>query len=648
MTGQRELTTWRKLGSRGMTLLELMVAMLILLVGIWTIAAGFPTLLASVTAEGEKTEMARLAERQMERVKGSEGALPMAITGGPLIGPYSQPEDLEDPTRPANAQESVLDVIGESFRIPGAQVEGAGTQGSSAYVLQQGPAEWSNYPDLHSLPLVYMLVPLTEQRLNPGSGGNQMLENSFYVDEGSGQIIVPPYVYTYDGTSRTSWALWDEDGDGVEDGGLLLNYAWAETGGVSNRPAVHYVQDEKVRSSTGAGSYLTYVARASVRASGSHDFACLVEGKTAVQAIVYFSREAFGTAVPATRGRYVLNNDYGVELRFHRDDAGLNAYVDYRLRDVFGTNQTGSSTDPSRRKLMMIEDHVINSESVRTDDLTGDRFTDVKLATGGLDDETPLLEWDLSGTTLGRKVYVLAIDLTDGMDYYYDNVGGSGITLQDEGLSPKLSNGFRDGIVAVKLDIGGTLQPYVGHTLRFYYSTLEHHNVQLQRPARTFLDVYTAETYTPNFVAAGEEDLLANDYRTYRVVQQALTDPANMDRIVIEFVGYVDDDGTLTLANSKAVEGHTISVDYVWYDAGDEPHHVYGEMHTVPAGGNSITLQHFSYHRSDDYPSAEIIAVRGVSARTIVWWLTSKGKQQRLALDSYTLKSPLGFTHRVR
>ena len=45
-----------------MTLLELMIAMLVLLVGIWTIAAGFPKLLASITSEGERTEMARLVQ----------------------------------------------------------------------------------------------------------------------------------------------------------------------------------------------------------------------------------------------------------------------------------------------------------------------------------------------------------------------------------------------------------------------------------------------------------------------------------------------------------------------------------------------------------------------------------------------------------
>lgn len=42
------------------------------------------------------------------------------------------------------------------------------------------------------------------------------------------------------------------------------------------------------------------------------------------------------------------------------------------------------------------------------------------------------------------------------------------------------------------------------------------------------------------------------------------------------------------------------------------------------------------------------MAVRGVSARTIVWWLTGKGRQQQVAIDSYMLKGPLGFVQRIR
>ncbi len=129
-----------------MTLLELMVAMLVLLVGIWTIAVGFPRLLANITNEQQRTEMARLAERNMERLKGVEGALCWAVSGDPTISPFSVPEDFDDVDRPANAQENMLDVIGETFRIPASQPQpdGLTARASSVYVLQQGPAQWCN------------------------------------------------------------------------------------------------------------------------------------------------------------------------------------------------------------------------------------------------------------------------------------------------------------------------------------------------------------------------------------------------------------------------------------------------------------------------------------------------------------------------
>ncbi len=627
----RQFTTWPKSGSRGMTLLELMVAMLVLLVGIWTIAAGFPKLLASITSEGARTEMARLVQRNMERLKDTEGSLPWAIFGDPTISPYSEPDDLTEPSRPANAQENLLDVIGEAFQIPGVQPAGATARASSAYVLQQGPAQWAD---------VYILIPLTQQHVDPDDIGGKILENSFYVDEANGKIIVPDTVYTYDGAQATGW---DFEGESVTepDSGLLINYAWAATASANSRPPIHYVQDEKVIARAGSGDTRTFTVRAKSRDEAPHKFACLIEGNTSVQAMFYFYQEAASVAEPSGHRHYVLNNEYGVELNFHRDDGGLTAYVDYLLRDVDSTN-TDSSAEAGRRKLMMIEDHVITSEAVRTDDETGDRYTDIKLTAGNLNAEVPLFSQDLTGTELTPAVYLLAVDLTTG-DTYPDGVN---TTLYDDTLSPELLNGFRDGVVAVKIGTDSTQEAYVGHTWRFYYATLDYHSVQLQKPARTFVDIYTAETYNSD---AAEREV---NYRTYQMLIQDDTNVSDMDRIVLEFVGYVDDDddpGTPpVLVDSAAVEGHTVSVDYAWYDADNLPHYVYGEMHTVPPGANQIALQHFSYHSPDMYAAPQITAVRGVSARTLAWWLTRKGRQQHVAIDSYTLKGPLGFTHRIR
>lgn len=665
MTKRTRITTWQirvahrgLSGRRGMTLLELMVAMLVLLVGIWTIAAGFPKLLASISAEGERTGMARLAERNMERVKENDGALPRAIAGDPSISPFDQPEDLSDPSRLPNAQENVLDVIGEPFRIPAAQPYSglSGISSSSAYVLQQGPAQWVNYPNTDSYPFVYMLVPMKEQQVDPRVAGNPMLRNSYYVDEAAGQVVVPNKVYTQESNGATH--EWDA-------GEVMLSYGWAEVGGASNRPPVHYVQDERATEYTTSGNLMTFNTRASKRTLGTNNFSCLLADRTKVQTIVYFQREPWGVAEPTARGRYVLNNDYGVELRFYRDDAGLSAYVDYRLRDVNDTN--GDIAGLGRRKLMMIEDYAITGEATRVDDVTGDRYTDIKLSASKIDSEMALFSHGLSGAVDGSgnlikgagdeltsDVFLLGVDLTTG-EIYND---WDTLALYDDTLAPVLDNGYRDGVVAVRLDVGGTPQPYIGHTMRFYYTTLDFHNVQLQKPPQTFVDLLTAECYTTAYLAptANEASELAQvDYRMYRVSGDPgdyVTPVTDMDRIVIEFVAYVDsDDDPDTppdLIDAAAMEGHTVSVDYIWYDASDAPHYVYGEMHTVPQGAANISLQNFSYHRSDDYRSAEILAVRGISARALVWWQTSKGRQQHIGIDSYTLKSPLGFIYRTR
>ncbi len=628
---------------RGMTLLELMVAMLVLLVGIWTIAAGFPKLLVAVRSEGERTSYWRLAEERMEQLKENDAALPFAVAGDPSVNPYSAPDDMDDPGRVINAMESVLDVKGEGFMIPAAQVNslGTGVTRAAPYVLQQGPAEWSSYPSTTSWPHVYMLVPLQEQRHDPRSDANPMLTNSFYVDEGAGEIVVPATVYTYDGANARAW--------GVDE--LMVNYAWAETGGVNSRPSVYHVQDERAVDFGTEPGLLTFSVRAKARETASeHIFDCLIEGRTSVQALVYFEREDYGEALPTGRGRYVLENNYGVSLLFHRDDAGLKAYVDYRLRDVFDCNGTGSASDPSRRKLMMIENHVISGEATRTDSVTAARYTDIKLAAGSVSDDPPLFSQDLSWTALTNDVFVLAVDLTTGQ--VYDDQ--TNFTLFDTTLSPSLENGHRDGIVAVRIDSGGVRQPYVGNTWRFYYPTLNSHNVQLQKPARTFMDIITAECYTSPFLSDPNDEphnIVQVDYRTYRVLQET-TPVTDMDQTVLEFVAWSDTDNNPStppeLVPLNAVGGHTISVDYAWYDTNDMPHYVYGELHTVPPGENRIALLKYSYHRSDDYPSAEILAVRGVSARTVVWWQADNGRQERIAVDAYTLKSPFGLIHRVR
>ncbi|MFO7945829.1 MAG: prepilin-type N-terminal cleavage/methylation domain-containing protein [Armatimonadota bacterium] len=638
--------------SRGMTLVELLVAMVVLLVGIWTIAAGFPKLVQSIHTEEQKTEMARFAERNMQRLHSEQGALPQAITGGPTINPYSEPEDLSDPNRPPNAMENVRRVVGESFRIPGAQPTADSRRSFSPYVLKQGPAMWEEggVQTTH----VYIRVPLTQQRLDPRVTGNTMLPNSYYVDETTGEIVVPDTVTTSDGRLKTAWDLVEDvGGTDTVTAELLVNYAWAEDVAAS-RPPIHYVQNERavVADHTSDPGLVAFSVRAANLTSGDHLFDRIVGGRTSVSALIYFQREEFGDDLPDGRGRYVQDNDYGVLLKFHPEDAGLQACVDYHVRSVYDTNGAETGVDDalrrSRRKLLMMEDHVINSETTRTNE-AGDRFTDVKLMGGNINTEVPTFEYQLeheggthetlSDLSLG-DTHVLAVDLTTG-ERYADWLN---LQLVNTDLQPALEEGYKDGIVCLPIGSG---YDYVGHTLRFYYSTLDHHNIQVQKPPRTMVDLPTARAYTADFSPNGVDYSDVVNYRTYEVVREisAITD---MDRIRLEFKGLVDTGGGPEVVEAVNSRGFTLSVDYIWYDIDDNPHFVYGEMHKVPPETSRITLENLSYHRSDASISAEILAVRGVSSRSIVWWQGSGGDLRNVALDSYTLQNPLSIVQRAR
>ncbi|MFP3903608.1 MAG: prepilin-type N-terminal cleavage/methylation domain-containing protein [Armatimonadota bacterium] len=640
-----------KMRSRGMTLVELLIAMIVLLVGIWTIAAGFPKLVQSIQSEEQKTEMARFAERNMQRLHSEQGVLPQAITGGPTINPFSEPEDLSNPGRSPNAMENVRRVVGESFRIPGAQPTTDGRRSYSPYVLKQGPAMWEEggVQTTH----VYIRVPLTEQRLDPRVTGNPMLPNSYYVDRADGEIVVPDTVTTTDGRLQTAWDLVEDvGGTDTVTAELLVNYAWAEEAAAS-RPPIHYVQDERavVADHTSDSGLVVFSVRAANLTSGGHIFDRIVGGKTSVNALIYFQREEWDDddGLPDGRGRYVQEQDYGVLLKFHPEDAGLQAYVDYHLRTVYDTNGPETGVDEGlrrdRRKLLMVEDHVINSETTRTN-ADGDPFTDVKLLGGNINTEEPTFEYQLESDDGGTHerladlslgdTHVLAVDLTTG-ERYADWLN---LQLVNTDLEPPLEKGYKDGVVCLPIGSG---YDYVGHTMRFYYSTLDHHNIQVQTPPRTMVDLPTAIAYTADFSPNGVDYSDVVNYRTYEVTRE-ISPITDMDRIRLEFKGLVDTE-LVEAVNSR---GFTLSVDYIWYDIDDNPHFVYGEMHKVPPETSRITLENLSYHRSDTSISAEILAVRGVSSRSIVWWQGGGGDLRNVALDSYTLQNPLSIVQRAR
>lgn len=636
-----------RVGNRsGMTLLELLVAMLVLLVGIYTVAKGFPTMLNLIRGEGDRTTMARLAEKEMARYARDGEALPDAITGGGSISPYDVAEDPLDDLRPPNAQDNVLDVIGETFRVPAAYIAPGGTYVSGIsgqYVLRQGPALWSDPTGTGGMPYVYLLIPLDEQRDDPTLPGSPGLaRNSFFVNAAAGDILVPPTAYTYDGDDARGWSV-DE---------VVADYAWSEPGAPGSRPVLHYVQGETVNDLSGTGPVAAKVHPAHLPAG---TFGQLIAGQTRVWAKHYFAREPFGTAYPAQPGWYVLENKYGVTLRFHPQDTGLTLKVDYRLRTDVG----------DRRKLLMMEEQVISGAQSRVDG-GGIPFADVRLSLRKLDDGVdlgPVFGEDVQGNPLapGDETNILAVDMVDGNVY----VEGAPLTLSDPNLLPMLDDGYRDGLLSLPLVIAGNPAPYVGHPLRFYYRTLDRHNLQMQKAPRSFVDRLTAESYQTAYLgylgagaAAAEPASLAEvDYRTYELTYQPPSGSNTLRIGVLNLGQWLDEDfdPSTPPSWSEALNcaGMTVAVNYMYWTGNPAVQRTaWGEIHTFSTGGSKVALNCATLADDgatpwDDYPIT-ILAVNGVSARIRAWWLNNRGLQKRVDIESCFLPTALGLLPRVR
>lgn len=612
-----------------MTLMEILIAMLVLLVGIYTVARGFPLMLQSIRGEGDKTIMARLAEEAMARLSDNQNGLPEAITGGPDVSSYSFSKDLVAArttenadagiTTYPNAQEDVIEVRGETFRVPAPyQSPGAGyTTAPGWYALSQGPAQYNS-----GFPHVYMMVPLTE-RLDDPRGGLQVGGNWFYVDKEDGTVVLPKTVQTT-GNAAHTWTASD----------VIVDYAWTTTGTSGSAAQTHYVQGETpIDVDSSDANYLVCRVHPAHNSSGNPATTVrLLAGQTRAWAKVVFGRNV-GTAVPAS-GTFTLEGTYGATLGFNPADAGLTLKVDYQLRTTQGVDDA-----ISRRLLLMSEEQTIPTATKRVDG-SNVPFTDVRLALKHVDDE-PVFTTDVQGNALTTPVHVLAVDLSTGQTYTELN----GFSLLDPNLSPPLEDGYSDGIMTLPLEISGSPADYLGHVWRFYYRTLERHNVQVQRAPRSYVDADTAQTYLSGYVPAAQAlaSLAEVNYRTYRLSVTAAPGASDDSQVgVIEFGQWLDDG---TWAEALNTSGFTVAVNYSYWPTTTSRKVVYGELHTVTPEARTFTLNHATV---DDTHSIEVMAVNGVSARARGWWQTRTGQQKQLDVETVFLANVLGLVPTVR
>ena len=610
----------------GISLAEILVAMLVLLVGIYTVARGFPLMLEAIRGEADRTRMARLSEEAMERLRDTEAALPEAITGGADLNPYILPEDLTDDTRPVNSLEHTTRVVGETFEIPPPALD-VGTSvmpdgGYSLYPFRQGLAQWwdfSTEPVTAVPPRVYMLVPLEERRDDPRVYGTPAgMRNWFYVDAAEGLILVPASVVTQNGGNARSWDV----------GGVVADYAWAEQDTTpTGQTVVRDVQQERIGDFD--DSVVPHEARVYPAGLPVTLWGNIVPGSARVWARVNFVRRDIADDLitdPLLPGEFAMEPLFGAMLRFHPQDAGLTVKADYHLR----TDTAG------RRTLIMIEDHVIRAAADRVEDPDGTPrpFTDVRFAARGVDDE-PLFAGDLSGNQPAgwNDVHVLAVDLQTGQIY---TDGAGSFTLYDPDLAPPLENGWQEGILSLPTEISGALAPYIGHTMRFYYRTLDRHAIQVQMAPRTYIDSVTASAYP-----ADRMHQVA--YRMYRLVTNPTAGNADLSIGTLQFGQWLEDETDPSAepdwAEAPSSSGMTVAVDYAyWADPADPfQRFVYGELHTISPTGTQVALNSPTV---TGYPFT-ILSVRGVSARARATWLTTRGNLRTLSVEGAFLSAPL-------
>ena len=591
----------------GMTLAELLVAMLILLVGIYAVAKGFPTLFQQVQADSDRSAMARLAERVMDIAKASPNDLPESIYGYATTGnapnityssirPDDEPKDPDETSlliNPPNSRDDIINVVGEPLTIPApyTPVGGATAGDTVAVPLRVGPARANPTTDLADVQ-VYQLISLVRTDEPPTLANNHTAPGTFYIEtkvDGADHTTLQWHVYLPSQAQFMPNQPLTDVGDATE---CVLNYAWVDTAvatGGQYKPQF-YVQHETVQH---GGTVLPAGSTATLNFAGLVPEECQAwlrvsfpygdADATGVGGVGYDSTTPDSTP-PA--GTFFLEYNYGATLLFNAADAGRPVFVDYTLR----TGTTGSTKDDSRRELMVFEDEQIPTAS------QGPPYT-VNLAIGGVDDTDPLFVDAIDGNNLAKPVHLLIVDLTDGHTY-------------TDADSPATIDNLDYVNNIVTLD-ATTAANCFGHRCRFYYRTLDQHSLQVTKAPATFLPNNVAALYTG--AAAANVG-----YKTYTPSTQAIGATTSLRTI-------------LTFPESSA--GQTVSVDYTYGgdpSTGVLPSRATGELHVIHEDSCQIAL--------DNPGVVSIIAVRGVSVKARGWWRALHGKLRHVDVDSCLLR----------
>lgn len=578
--------------SSGLTLIELLVAMSILLVGIYAVARGFPALFGVLESERVRTEMARSAEERLEQLKSASYQLPEAIAGhGPwmeVFDPDAYPETIPgDPdVWAANARDDLIWILGEVFEAPAVNPG----MGVSIYPLGMGPASIADTENAGDYLEVYHFTRL--ERLEERPPGGMVPAGYFHLDEQG-------FLYAPDDYSA-----------------VHVDYVWVDPDGVQ-----HGVSDEVV------GNRNRDPAALPVRATEALDpeFAAVVSelttarGQISYNVIVPDPADPADPYPPTTLPAETVAVDpiYGATIALPAADARRVMHVTYQLKTEpdFGGNM--------RRVLMMSEEFEAPAEIPYQRSL--------KLGLIEEEPERALFTSELDGVTaLPDPVYLLIMDLTNGT-----------VWTENEDW---IELDFTTGVVTLDWEHDEAPLSAVqarGRSLRAYYRTIYEHTIAVQKAPAYFVQDVIAATYVD---PDPDNDETRNvDYRTYEVLpQDAWTNPRYPELVFpasasgqVVFVDYV-----IAVSNGSFYRTER---------------RVNGEMHVIGSTSYSHPADIFNVLNHTDLrritlrsPLPEtgigtvgVLGVQGGSLSVRAWWFNPAGRAQRISIDTFLTPEPL-------
>ena len=555
---------------------ELLVAMLVLLVGIWVVAAKFPKLTEIMRGERVRDQMARMTEQQLENARDGAEWLPgqiavydpglvglgniygIAEALPPLFSAADEP-DWDDPARPLNAMENTLVVLGETFRIPAPGPDAAAPE--TPYLLKAGPAQQVYW--------VYQPIPLTRDGdLDPDTTVTPLPGTFYALTDGTLRFVLPER--DPQGNPYTPAAL-----PGPIPAAMEVSYAWVDAAGLEHWMPGEHVLCTPVGALNGVW---TTGALSGVAVGGG---GIVPDSVCATFRSPYDVQDYNGTPVPtATPPIAALDSSVGHALWFNAAEQGKTVCVGYRLRTY---DNPGDPTDPDigRRIPLIIERHRVPDEPA--DPVAG--TYEMALDHRKLEDEVPLFAVDRFGAPLVApydQMHVKAVDVETG-DSYTDADGSLTVDYLAEG---DVIPGWEEGRISFP-----ALSPAAGRELLFYYRTTDRETVQLQRaPASLVEDIWSGQSPAqplPGW-AIGRWYYPTRDGSAYDPTspQLRLPDCCLSQTVRVEYVG----------RSGRTVELHTLGTQSPAMVSVNDP------------------------DTSGASPTARIIAVTGVSVKALATW----------------------------